>query len=140
MIKKIDHIGIVVRDLNESLRLYTEVLGMKLVKRENLKTMDVEVAFVEVGDTLIEFLAPNGPDSGMIGEFLENNGEGFHHIALRVDDVREALKKSKQYDVKLRDKKPWPGADSSIIAFLEPESTQNVLTEFVEREHEIGEH
>ena len=139
MIKKIDHIGIVVRDLEESLKVYTGAFGMRLVKREQLTTMDVEVAFVAVGDTLIELLAPTGPNAGMIGESLEENGEGFHHIALRVDNVREAMKKAAQSNVELRDKEPWPGADNSTIAFLEPASTQSVLTEFVERDREVGE-
>jgi methylmalonyl-CoA/ethylmalonyl-CoA epimerase len=138
MIKKIDHIGIVVRDLEASLKVYTEAFGMKIVKREQLTTMDVEVAFLEVGDTLIELLAPTGPNSGMIGESLEENGEGFHHIALRVDNVLEAMKKASESNVELRDKEPWPGADNSTIAFLEPASTQNVLTEFVERDYEVG--
>ena len=138
MIQKIDHIGIVVKDLNDALKTYEEVFGLKVVKKEQLKTMNVEIAFVQTGEVLIELLQPKGPDSGMIGEFLTQNGEGFHHIALRVPSIEQAMERAKQFDMQLQDDEPQDGADESRITFIEPDCTQNVFTELVERKKEVG--
>ena len=138
MIQKIDHIGIVVKDLNDALKTYEEVFGLKVVKKEQLKTMNVEIAFVQTGEVLIELLQPKGPDSGMIGEFLTQNGEGFHHIALRVPSIDKAMERAKQFDMQFQNDEPQDGADESRIAFIEPECTQNVFTELVERKKEVG--
>ena len=137
MIEKIDHIGIVVRDLNNALRTYEEVFGLEVVKKEQLKTMNVEIAFIQMGEVLIELLEPKGTGAGMIGDFLEQKGEGFHHIALRVRDIEEAMERAKHFDMQLQNDEPQAGADASRIAFIEPVCTQNVLTELVERKREV---
>ena len=138
MIEKIDHIGIVVRDLNNALRTYEEVFGVKVVKKEQLNTMNVEIAFVKVGEVLIELLEPKGAGAGMIGDFLEQNGEGFHHIAMRVGDIKQSMERVKHFNMQMQSDEPLQGADESSIVFIEPKCTQNVFTELVERKREVG--
>ena len=137
MIEKIDHIGIVVKDLNIALKTYEGVFGLKVVKREQLKTMNVEIAFVQMGEVLIELLEPKGAGAGMIGDFLEQNGEGFHHVALRVPDIKQSIERVKNFDMQLQNDEPMEGTDESGIVFIEPECTQNVFTELVERKREV---
>ena len=137
MIEKIDHIGIVVKDLNTALKTYEGVFGLKVVKREQLKTMNVEIAFVQMGEVLIELLEPKGAGAGMIGDFLEQNGEGFHHVALRVPDIKQSIERVKNFDMQLQNDEPMEGTDESGIVFIEPECTQNVFTELVERKREV---
>ena len=100
--------------------------------------MNVEIAFVQMGEVLIELLEPKASDTGMIGDFLEQNGEGFHHIALRVPDIKQSMKRVKHFDMQLQSDEPMKGADESSIVFIEPECTQNVFTELVERKLEVG--
>lgn len=138
MIKKIDHIGIVVKSLDDALKVYREAFGLELIMVERLRDMNVRIAFIRVGEVLIELLEPLGPDAGMIGEFLEENGEGLHHIAYRVKNIKGALERLKQANAPLWDELPREGADASMIAFIEPSFTQNVLTELVERSREVA--
>ena len=137
MIEKIDHIGIVVKDLNSALKTYEGVFGLKVVKREQLKTMNVEIAFVQMGEVLVELLEPKGAGAGMIGDFLEQNGEGFHHMALRVPDIKQSMERAKKFNMQLQTDEPLEGADESSVGFIEPECTQNVFTELVERKREV---
>ena len=137
MIEKIDHIGIAVHSLDKSLDDYNRIFGLKPLKVETLKDICVRIAFIRVGEVLIELLEPTAPGAGRIGEFLEKNGEGFHHIALRVDDIDGEMGRLDNEAVGLRDKTPRDGGDSSRIAFIEPRFTQNVLTELVERKQEV---
>lgn len=137
MIKKIDHIGIAVKDLEDSLRMYKEVYGLNPIKIETLADINVRIAFIPLGEVLIELLEPTAPGAGRIGKFIEEQGEGFHHIAFRVEDIDRAMEKLRKTCVPLRDQKPRDGGDESRIAFIEPTSTQNVLTELVERKREV---
>ncbi len=86
---------------------------------------------------MIELLEPMEPGAGRIGKFIEEKGEGFHHIALRVQDIQGTMDKFKALNVSFRDKEPRAGAEGARIAFTEPESTLNVLTELVERKQEL---
>lgn len=86
---------------------------------------------------LIELLEPVEPGEGRIGKFLKEKGEGIHHIAFRVANIHHALETLKKVNIPLRDEKPREGVDGSKIAFIEPASTQNVLTELVERDREV---
>jgi methylmalonyl-CoA/ethylmalonyl-CoA epimerase len=137
MVKKIDHIGIAVKDLEDSLRMYKEVYGLNPIKIETLADINVRIAFIPLCEVLIELLEPTAPGAGRIGKFIEEQGEGFHHIAFRVEDIDRAMEKLRKTCVLLRDQKPRDGGDESRIAFIEPTSTQNVLTELVERKREV---
>jgi methylmalonyl-CoA/ethylmalonyl-CoA epimerase len=139
LLKKIDHIGIAVHELEPALELFEKAFGLKPLKIETLEAISVRLAFIPLGEVLIELLAPTAKGAGRIGQFLEDKGPGFHHIAYRVADIDESLAKLEGMDIGLRDTTPRPGGDDSRIAFMEPSFTQNVLTELVERPREVGE-
>ncbi|HAI86873.1 MAG TPA: methylmalonyl-CoA epimerase [Firmicutes bacterium] len=133
MVRKVDHIGVAVSNLEEALKIYTEVLGLKLHGTEVVEEQKVRVAFLPVGDTEIELLESTDPE-GPIAKFIEKRGQGMQHIALRVDDIDEALERMRQKGVRLIDEKPRYGAGGARIAFLHPKSTGGVLVELCERE------
>jgi methylmalonyl-CoA epimerase len=137
MYQKIDHIGIAVHNLEEALKVYEGVYGLQPLKIETLEQLHVRIAFIPLGEVLIELLEPTEEGAGRIGQFLKEKGEGLHHIALRVQDIDAVLDRLKEMGVPLRDKQPRPGGDDSRIAFMDPSFTQNVLTELVERKREI---
>lgn len=128
MTKKINHIGIAVKNIEVSLPLYRDVLGMKFEGSEEVADQKVRVAFLCVGESRIELLEPTSPDSP-VAKFLEKNGEGIHHIAYEVDNVEASLEELKAKDVRLVDQTPRGGAHGTKIAFLHPKSTGGVLTE-----------
>jgi len=132
MIKKIDHIGIAVKNLEEALKLYTEVLGLEVEGTEVVEDQKVKVAFLPVGDSEIELLESTDPE-GPISRYIEKRGEGIQHIALRVDNIEQALEEVKKKGIKLIDEKPRYGAGNARIAFLHPKSTNGVLIELTER-------
>ncbi len=124
----IEHVGIAVKNLEESIKFYEEVLGMKCYAVEEVKDQKVKTAFFKVGDTKIELLESTDPE-GPIGKFIEKKGPGVHHIAFAVDDVQEALIDVQNKGVRLIDKQPRNGAENLKIGFLHPKSTGGVLTE-----------
>lgn len=129
MIKKIDHLGIAVKSLDESVKYYETVLGLTCEGREEVHSQKVKTAFFSVGDVHIELLEPTSPDSP-IAKFLEKNGEGIHHVAYGTDDIVGQLKKATEGGCKLIHETPVPGAHGKQVAFLHPKSTHGVLTEF----------
>lgn len=133
MIKKVDHIGIAVQNLEETLQFYTETLGIELQGIETVEEQKVKVAFLPVGDTEIELLESTEPD-GPIAKFIEKKGEGIQHIALRVDNIELAIEEMKAKGIKMIDEKPRYGAGGAKIAFCHPKSTKGVLVELTERE------
>ena len=137
MLKQIDHIGIAVRDLDESLELYERLFQVKAKHVEVIEHLSIRLAFIPVGEVMLELIEPLFPGKGRIGEFIDTHGEGFHHICYRVDNLRSLLVKMKDAGVRLREEEPQPGAAGSWIAFLRPEETNNVLTELVERKGEV---
>lgn len=137
MYEKVDHIGIAVHDLEAALKVYKGVYGLQPLKIETLEPNQVRIAFIPLGEVLIELLEPTEDGAGRIGKFLKEKGEGFHHIALRVKDIDAVLNRLKELGVPLRDQQTRPGGDDSRIAFIDPSATQNVLTELVERKREI---
>jgi methylmalonyl-CoA/ethylmalonyl-CoA epimerase len=139
MIKKIDHIGIAVNNLESALNMYKKVYGLDPIKIETHEDIKVKIAFIPLGDTLIELLQPTEKGAGKIGKFIEEKGEGLNHIAFRVENINETMRRLKENNIQLRDKEPRPGGDESRIAFIMPEFTQNVLTELVERNREVKE-
>jgi methylmalonyl-CoA epimerase len=132
MIKKIDHIGVAVENLNEAMRLYRESLGLEIEETEEVKEQRVKVAFIPVGESRIELIESTDPN-GLIAKFIERKGEGIHHIALEVDHIEDALQKLKEKGVQLIDEKPRIGAHRMKIAFLHPKSTKGVLLELCEK-------
>jgi methylmalonyl-CoA/ethylmalonyl-CoA epimerase len=131
-VNKVDHIGIAVSNLEETIKFYTNVLGLKLEGVEVVEDQRVKVAFLPVGDTEIELLESTEPD-GPIAKFIEKKGEGIQHIAFRVEDIEEALSSMREKGIRLIDEKPRYGAGGAQIAFLHPKSTHGVLIELCER-------
>lgn len=132
MVVKVDHIGIAVSDLAESLKMYTDILGMTLHGTETVEEQKVKTAFLPLGDTEIELLESTAPD-GPIGKFIEARGQGIQHIAFRVDDIEAALAELKAKGVRLIDEKPRYGAGGAKIAFLHPKATGGVLIELCQK-------
>jgi methylmalonyl-CoA/ethylmalonyl-CoA epimerase len=132
-VKKVDHIGIAVKSLDESLKFYTEALGLKVEGVEEIADQKVRIAFLPLGDTEVELIESTSPD-GPVAKFIESRGEGLQHIAYRVESVEEALKELKEKGVRLIDEKPRYGAGNARIAFIHPKATNGVLVEISERE------
>ena len=133
MIKKIDHIGIAVKDMDAALKFYEEVLGMKAEGTEVVEEQKVKTAFIPTGESEVELLESTSPD-GPIAKYIEKKGEGIQHIAYRVDDIEKALEELKAKGVKLIDEKPRRGAGGAKIAFLHPKATFGTLVELCERD------
>lgn len=129
---KVDHIGVAVKNLDAVLKFYEENLGMHVHGTEENAEQQVKVGFVPVGDTEIEFLESISP-AGAIAKFIEKNGEGIQHIALRVDNIEQALQELKDKGVKLLNEQPRIGAGGSKIAFIHPKSTFGTLVELCEQ-------
>jgi methylmalonyl-CoA/ethylmalonyl-CoA epimerase len=129
MIQKIDHLGIAVRNLDESVKYYEEALGLKCEHREEVVSQKVRTAFFTVGGTHIELLEPTADDSP-VAKFLAKNGEGIHHVAFGTDDIAAQLSGAKSAGVQLIHETPIDGAGGKLVAFLHPKSTHGVLTEF----------
>ena len=130
-ISHIEHIGIAVKNLDESIRFYEDVLGMKCYSVEEVADQKVRTAFFQVGDTKIELLESTDPE-GPIGKYLEKKGEGVHHMAFAVKGIDNALAQLDEKGIRLIDKEPRKGAEGLDIAFLHPKSTQGVLMELCE--------
>jgi len=125
----IEHIGIAVRSLDESIPYYESLLGTKCYATEQIKEQFVKVAFFLIGQTKIELLESTDP-IGPIGSFIEKRGEGIHHIAFAVDNADEALNDAKANGFRLIDKVSRKGAEGMNIGFLNPRSTKGILIEF----------
>ena len=131
-VTKLDHIGIAVKNMDEALAFYRDTLGITSVGTEVIEEQKVKVAFLPLGDTELELLESTDPD-GPVAKFIEKRGEGIQHIALRVDNIEEALAELKEKDFKLIDKQPRYGAGNARIAFLHPKATGGILLELSER-------
>lgn len=125
----IEHIGIAVNNLEESIKYYTEVLGLECYAVEEVKDQKVKTAFFMVGQTKIELLESTDPQ-GPIGKFIEKKGPGIHHLAFAFDNADAALQDADEKGVRLIDKNSRAGAEGLKIGFLHPKSTGGVLTEF----------
>jgi len=125
----IEHIGIAVISLEESIPYYEKVLGLECYAIEEVADQKVRTAFFRVGDTKIELLESTDPE-GPVGKFIEKRGPGVHHLAFAMDHVGEALKQAAEQGVRLIDEVPRKGAEGLQIGFLHPKSTLGVLTEF----------
>ncbi|MCK4544147.1 methylmalonyl-CoA epimerase [candidate division WOR-3 bacterium] len=133
MIKKIDHIGIAVENLDESIEIFKEQLGLKLIEREEVLEQMVNVAKFRVGNVDIELLEPTSQDSP-IAKYIEKKGAGIHHIAYEVDDLDKSIKNLIDKGLRMIDIKPRKGAGNKKIAFIHPKSTVRILTELCEED------
>ncbi|HSJ37604.1 MAG TPA: methylmalonyl-CoA epimerase [Planococcus sp. (in: firmicutes)] len=131
--KKVDHIGIAVRDLKEVLPYYTETLGCPLMKIEEVQSQKVRVAFLDAGNIKLELLEPMD-ETSPIFKFLEKKGEGIHHIAFGVENIEARMKELSENGVQLLSDKPKPGAGGALVAFLHPKSSNGVLYELCEKQ------
>ena len=134
MFGRIDHIGVAVRDLDESVELYRERFGMAEQHRETVEAFGVEAVLLEIGDGHVELISPLS-DEGGVARFLEKNGPGIHHVAYQTDDIDSALASVREAGLQLIDEEPRTGIRNSRVAFLHPKSTGGVLTELVEPAH-----
>jgi methylmalonyl-CoA/ethylmalonyl-CoA epimerase len=128
---RIDHVGIAVQELEESLELWGQRLQMRLAHREVVAQQGVEAALLDVGEGHVELLAPLGPDTP-VGKFLAKRGPGLHHVAYQVSDIDATLASLAAAGMPLIDREARIGIRSSRVAFLHPRGTGGVLTEIVE--------
>lgn len=130
--KKIDHIGIAVRSLDEKLPFYTENLHMELLGIEAVESEGVKVAFLKIGESKIELLEPLH-DESPIAKYIEKRGEGIHHIALGVDDIDGRIEELKANGLRMINEEAKTGAGGARIAFIHPASSGKVLYELCEK-------
>ena len=130
-ISHIEHIGIAVKNLEESIKFYENILGLKCYNIEEVKEQKVRTAFFLLGQTKIELLESTESD-GPIGKFIEKRGEGVHHIAFATKELQKSLDELTEKGVRLIDTKPRKGAENLDIAFAHPASANGVLIEFCE--------
>lgn len=129
---KIDHIGIVVRDIQEALQVYETALGLPLKEIVPVPDQKVNVAFLPVGESNVELVQPTTEDTG-VAKFLEKRGEGIHHISIEVADIEASLAQLKAQGVQLIDETPRQGAHGRV-AFIHPRGAHGVLIELLEHE------
>jgi methylmalonyl-CoA/ethylmalonyl-CoA epimerase len=125
---KVEHIGIAVKNLPEAVTLYEQLLNVSSYKSETVETEQVITAFFKKGETKIELLESSDP-GGIIARFIENKGEGLHHIAFEVDDIEAEMTRLKAAGFSLLNETPRPGADNKMVCFLHPKGTTGVLIE-----------
>jgi methylmalonyl-CoA/ethylmalonyl-CoA epimerase len=131
-ILKIDHIGIAAKSIEQVTPFWNSILGLPIEGKETVEEQKATTAFLPVGESEVEILESTSPD-GAIAKFIEARGEGIQHIALRVENIEEALKELKEKGIRLIDEKPRRGAGGAKIAFIHPKSTNGVLLELSER-------
>ncbi len=130
MLKKIHHVGVVVRDLDEGLKFWRDTLGLHLTKSETIEEQGVKAALLKVGDSEIELLEPLNPDNG-VGKFLARRGGGLHHVCFETDDIDRELESARAKNIQLIDQKARHGL-AGMICFLHPKATRGVLVEYAQ--------
>ncbi len=128
MLRKIEHIGIAVKDINTSNKIFEDVLGVAPYKQEKVESEQVLTSFFQIGDSKIELLQATHPDSA-IAKFLEKNREGMHHIAFDVEDIHSEIERLITLGYRMINDQPKQGADGKIIAFMHPKDSNGVLVE-----------
>jgi methylmalonyl-CoA/ethylmalonyl-CoA epimerase len=128
MIKKIEHLGIAVKDLSVSIPLYEKLFQTPCYKTEAVESEGVKTAFFQIGESKIELLEASNPESP-IAKFLEKRGAGFHHVAFDVDDIDKEIERLSNEGFQLIHSTPKDGADNKRIAFLHPKSSDGLLVE-----------
>jgi methylmalonyl-CoA/ethylmalonyl-CoA epimerase len=128
---KIEHLGIAVRNLDKSIELFGQLLNTPCYKKEEVKSENVITAFFQVGESKIELLEASDPGSA-ISKFIEKKGEGIHHIAFEVEDIRAEMKRLAALGFQILSEKPKDGADNKLVCFLHPKTTNGVLIELTQ--------
>lgn len=132
IVKKVDHIGIAVKNLDETIPYYTETLGLKVLKIEEVASESVRVAFIDAGNVKLELLEPMS-DQSAIHSFIEKKGEGIHHIAFGVEGIEERMNELREKGVRILNEQPKIGAGGAQVAFLHPKSSFGVLYELCDK-------
>lgn len=135
MMNKIEHIGIAVNNLQEAIATYEQLLGTPCYKTEAVETEGVNTAFFQVGESKIELLEATNPESP-IAKFLAKKGEGIHHIAFDVTDIRSSMDELAQKGFQLLNETPKSGADNKLVAFLHPRTANGVLVELCQEKRD----
>ncbi|MBB4825658.1 methylmalonyl-CoA/ethylmalonyl-CoA epimerase [Sporosarcina luteola] len=130
--KKVDHIGIAVRSMEEALDYYIHTVGLELLGIEEVPSQQVKVAFLDAGNIKLELLEPTNEDSA-VAKFISKRGEGIHHVAFGVSDIRSRMAELKEKGVQLLSENPKPGAGGAEVAFLHPKSSFGVLYELCDK-------
>lgn len=125
---KIEHLGIAVKDLEQSNQLFRQLLGKPHYKIEEVKSENVKTSFFQTGESKIELLEASNPDSA-IAKFIEKRGEGIHHVAFEVEDILAEMKRLEAEGFRLLNKEPKKGADNKLVCFVHPKTANGVLVE-----------
>lgn len=131
MIKELDHIGIAVKDLEKAIETYTKLLGVNVDHREKLPERKLEVAFLKIGNVMLELICPTSEES-VVHKFLESKGDGLHHLCFKTDDVERTAEELKSQSFRLA-QSPAKGAHGRIVAFLHPQECHGVLIELAQK-------
>ena len=132
MLKQIDHVGIVVNNIDESLKTYCDQLGFALLERVAIPEQMVEAAFLDAGNSTLELIAPTDATSGT-ARFLQNRGEGTHHVCFAVEDITAALAELRDQGLRLIDEIPRQGVHG-LVAFVHPKATHGVMIELLQKD------
>lgn len=133
LFKRIDHIGVVVSNLDDTLKTYCDQLGYTLLERVAIPEQLVEAAFLDAGNGTIELISPTDTESGT-ARYLANRGEGTHHVAFEVDDIVATLAELKSQGVRLVDETPRQGVHG-LVAFVHPKATHGMMIELLQKRH-----
>ena len=131
-LEDVHHIGIAVKNLEDSKKIYCEILGLECIAESTLPERGVKVAFLETGNTKIELIEGISEDSP-VSKFIERSGPGVHHLSFEVEDISRVLKELADAGVRIIDEEPRPGAEGKLVAFIHPKSTSGVLIELTEK-------
>lgn len=130
-VKKVDHIAMLVKDMESLIRVFTEILNLTVSKQMEFPQAKIKVAFLDLGELQLEVIQPTGPDTPF-ARHMETRGQGLHHLALEVDDIEAALQTARESGLKLEDEVPRPGVGGQI-AYLSPETTSGVYIQLVQK-------
>ena len=139
MFRRLDHIGIVVQDLDAAISMYTSLFGFSLQERERFETHGMEIARVTLGDLSVELMQSLSED-GTLARFLRKRGPGIHHLAYEVEDIVSAMRQLQTAGLNLIDREPRVGGGNALIAFAHPNDTGKVLIEICQRRDPTGEY
>jgi len=126
--KKIEHIGIAVKDIKASNKIFTKIFGKDAYKSESVESEGVITSFFQIGESKIELVAALN-DEGPISKYLSKNKAGMHHVAFAVEDIEKEMERLKKEGIRLLNERPTNGADNNLICFLHPKDTNGVLIE-----------
>ena len=131
----IDHIGIAVKNIDEAVKTYEKILNTKCYKREVVESEKVDTAFFQTGESKVELLGGTAPDS-VINTYIEKRGEGIHHVAFEVRDIKAEMARLKSEGFTLLNESPKQGADRKLVAFLHPKGNHGVLVELCQSQEQ----